>query len=823
MVAIGGLRVDLFANVAEFREGLDKASGDLKRFSRRSKRTAKEFEGIGARLTLGITTPFVLFANQARTAARDADELQSAFDIAFGGMSDQANVWAETTGDAFGRSTQTLQEAGFQFQQLFRQAAPTEDAAFALSTAFAELASDAASFFNTTDDAALLRLRSGLAGEAEPLRRFGVFINEASVANEAFRLGIAEVGDELTDQQKILARASLIMTQLDQAQGDVIRTSDSLANQERALKEEFNELMVEIGRELMPVFKELVSVARDVLAAFRSLDPETRKTIVIVTSLAAAMGPVLIGLGSLIRLTGFAAAGLATLAARFGAAGMAAKSMTARIAGAAAAMPLAMEGGKALGDQLFKLTKQSDTASTALLQLPKWLNGAGLSADEARKRVKAYREEQERLANGLRAATAPPDSIARPGLNNDRPLLIRASEHLNDTKSDLSDIEKAAAETNSTISDLISSLGNMTVPETDDITSELDRVRGIVDPVGEAMEEYKADLEFARIAGLDMAESQRALGEAFIQSVGGVEAVRDSLVELPPVFTEIVEAADARQIAEDFAELREEIFPVQAALTEYEAKLRLAEQGGIDLGVAQRVLATDMIESLGGIDAVKSKLGELPPVFQEAAQGIRDSQLKEEMQALADQVNNRFDVEGNTAERLAQLKQLLDEGAISAKVYERAVKDIEDNGIVAFDGLARGLTDIVSRGADVEDTLKNVILEMLRAKAIAPFFDNLFGGGFGGDGGFSLGGIGSFFGGFLAGGGATVPGRSYIVGEEGPELFTPNMTGIVSSNEETQRRGDVINNWNIRTPDAGSFKNSRRNIQRLQKRGLENV
>jgi hypothetical protein len=41
------------------------------------------------------------------------------------------------------------------------------------------------------------------------------------------------------------------------------------------------------------------------------------------------------------------------------------------------------------------------------------------------------------------------------------------------------------------------------------------------------------------------------------------------------------------------------------------------------------------------------------------------------------------------------------------------------------------------------------------------------------------GGIASFFGGFLAGGGDATPGRAYVVGEKGPEIFMPGQAGHV--------------------------------------------
>jgi hypothetical protein len=87
------------------------------------------------------------------------------------------------------------------------------------------------------------------------------------------------------------------------------------------------------------------------------------------------------------------------------------------------------------------------------------------------------------------------------------------------------------------------------------------------------------------------------------------------------------------------------------------------------------------------------------------------------------------------------------------------------------------------------------------------------GGGIGGFFGSALSGIGGFFskfGGFLAGGGSTQPGRAYIVGEKQPELFVPHSAGTVvpsvPNGNSNYNNTTVIQN--ISTPDADSFKRS---------------
>ena len=125
------------------------------------------------------------------------------------------------------------------------------------------LAADLGSAFNASSDEAAVALRSGLLGESEPLRRFGVFLSEAAVKQEAYASGIADVGSELTNQQKVLARYNIIMGQTADGQGVFGRDTGSLEDAQKRLAAEMENLSASVGTELIPVLVELVAWTRD--------------------------------------------------------------------------------------------------------------------------------------------------------------------------------------------------------------------------------------------------------------------------------------------------------------------------------------------------------------------------------------------------------------------------------------------------------------------------------------------------------------------------------------------------------------------------------
>jgi hypothetical protein len=75
----------------------------------------------------------------------------------------------------------------------------------------------------------------------------------------------------------------------------------------------------------------------------------------------------------------------------------------------------------------------------------------------------------------------------------------------------------------------------------------------------------------------------------------------------------------------------------------------------------------------------------------------------------------------------------------------------------------------------------------------------------------AAGGALGAFGGAMAHGGPVAPGQSFLVGENGPELFTPRVAGNITPNGQVG--GGVTINFNITTPDAASFRRSQSQIQ----------
>lgn len=291
---------ELERQLAETNGQLDRQKERLERIGRIESRfsgIAKAAGKAGAAASLAVTTPLVAFGRNAFIAAMDAEELRSAFNVTFGKNGAMMEAWAARTGAAVGRTNVELMQAANTFGIFFNQADPAKSAG--MSQQFAMLAQDLASFYNTDPGTALDKLRSGLTGESEPLRDFGVFMTEAAVKAQALKMGLKPIKGELTEQQKIMARAGLIMAQTTAAQGDLARTSGSTANQLRASQAAWQNMSLIVGTQLIPALTPLIQTFTQIIQGFATLSPETRKWIVIIGGIAAVAGPILVGVASI--------------------------------------------------------------------------------------------------------------------------------------------------------------------------------------------------------------------------------------------------------------------------------------------------------------------------------------------------------------------------------------------------------------------------------------------------------------------------------------------------------------------------------------------
>jgi hypothetical protein len=194
------------------------------------------------------------------TAASNLQETVSKNRVIFGKSAESVEAFAKTAASTFGQSEQQALDAAATFGVFGKAAQLGGEDLVNFSTDFTVLASDLASFSNTSPEEAITAIGAALRGEAEPIRKYGVLLNDATLKQRASTIGIYKGTGALTAQQKILATQAEILAQTSDAQGDFERTADGLANKTRTLNAEFQNLSASAGKVLLPVATDLATV-----------------------------------------------------------------------------------------------------------------------------------------------------------------------------------------------------------------------------------------------------------------------------------------------------------------------------------------------------------------------------------------------------------------------------------------------------------------------------------------------------------------------------------------------------------------------------------
>ena len=175
--------------------------------------------------------------------------------VVFGPAAKGVLSWSKTTTDAFGISQNEALKAAGTMGNIITPMGIAEGKAARMSKSMVNLAGDMASFNNATPTETLEALRSGLVGETEPLRKFGVTLNAAAIEQQAMSMGLKKGDKPLSAAAKAQATYALITKQTSKQQGDAARTHDSLAAVQRRLRAQYEDLTAAIGQKMTPVLQ----------------------------------------------------------------------------------------------------------------------------------------------------------------------------------------------------------------------------------------------------------------------------------------------------------------------------------------------------------------------------------------------------------------------------------------------------------------------------------------------------------------------------------------------------------------------------------------
>ena len=298
------LMVRIEADISKALEGMEQVGEQSQKQADKTKTNweaaGKALTDIGGTLTKAITVPLTAAATACVKLASDLTETLGKTEVVFGELSDSVIAWSETAVENMGLAQQTALDMASTYGDLGTSMGLTTNEAANMSMELVQLAADMASFKNISVERANTALQAVYTGETESLKAMGIVMTEANLNAFAMNEGLETTYSNMSQTEKVMLRYKYVMAQTTNAQGDFVRTGDSLANQSRKLVQNLKELGASFGKILEPAVTSIVATLNNVVSWFRNLDDSWKRVIITIGEVAAVIPVVVLAIGTII-------------------------------------------------------------------------------------------------------------------------------------------------------------------------------------------------------------------------------------------------------------------------------------------------------------------------------------------------------------------------------------------------------------------------------------------------------------------------------------------------------------------------------------------
>ncbi len=314
---IGALRVDLDLGTSGWSRGLSQADRDANNMQRRFERVGQGLSNTGMVISAAVTAPFAALLSTAIPAARESAEAVGQVEAALRSM-----------GPAAGFTSQQLQDMAGQLQSI--STFDDDDILRKVTANMLTFGNVAGEQFDRAQRAAVdLSARMGTDLQSSALM-LGKALNDPAKGLSALR----RVGIQFTAQQqeqiKAMAAAgdaagaqSIMLNELErQFGGSAQALRDATPGAD--MIDQWRQFQETIGELALKILPPLTAIAASVLSAFNGLSPEMQAMAVGAVAIVAALGPLLMVLGPIVSAIGAAIPIIAGWQAAFTAASLAA-------------------------------------------------------------------------------------------------------------------------------------------------------------------------------------------------------------------------------------------------------------------------------------------------------------------------------------------------------------------------------------------------------------------------------------------------------------------------------------------------------------------
>lgn len=293
----------LQADLGAVNKKLDEQKGFLGKSTEEWDKMSKKLKDTGKDLSLKVTAPIMAAGAAAFKMGGDYEQALGKMNDVFGENNKAVKDWLNTSMESFGLSKLSAAEMIADFGALFDNFGFKIEETTKMSQSLVERVRDLGARYNKSSEETANALNAIFTGQTEPLRKFGVVLNQASLQEYAYAQGIRKKISEMTEAEKVQLRYNFVMAQTSTALGYFKKEHNTASAQLENFREIVKEIGVTFGEVIIPVFGPILNGVNNVLKYIAGLDQGTRKFIVTIALMAASIGPLLVGAAKIIEAT----------------------------------------------------------------------------------------------------------------------------------------------------------------------------------------------------------------------------------------------------------------------------------------------------------------------------------------------------------------------------------------------------------------------------------------------------------------------------------------------------------------------------------------
>ena len=260
---------DTISKAKAIAKEMDNINKESKSISENIKDVFNKNAAIGWAKVIKDTFNFMLKATEKQT---EYIENLNMMQVAFGDSAKAAENYIQKLSSATGFDQSGLTKQLGIFRQISSAMGYTSQMSDLLSTNLSKLSLDISSLYNVSTERAGKALESAITGQVRSIRSLtGADITQATLQQEAYTRGINKSVTEMTRAEKTILIYLSLERQLANANGDLSRTINSVANQTKIFKDQIFMAGRQLGSFFIPILKSLLPILNGVLMAFNTI------------------------------------------------------------------------------------------------------------------------------------------------------------------------------------------------------------------------------------------------------------------------------------------------------------------------------------------------------------------------------------------------------------------------------------------------------------------------------------------------------------------------------------------------------------------------